>query len=900
MKVPDCPQVTRIGVKNITDGKHKNALTQLSALDQYARKHGISIICVDALYDETGTPINGEYRTGNNIVISLDADGGLYMPVVGHELFHYIESINTEDAKALAELIIDTLKVSKGAEWLSQRREEYEGYGYKGEEIDSEIAADFFGAAVTEKEFERQVKSAELNKSFTQKVIDKVKEIVAELKEIMQKLRGQRLIYDAALDMDTEMLDFFVDNFERILDQANTETSSETKNTAENSGVKKQNKISVEMNDAERAEVLRNSEIDLVEHKFNVEDLNATNVLSLQQTYRANAARVLKKLAEKFGVFDKTYFNKNISLDFSYSRGSLKESVNKQGNVSTDFYDFAKMLFVFNDVVNNAVPIEAHTDKYAGTERANQNLKYDYVLLSAFSDGDYTIPVEMHIKEFSNKDPNKLYVSVTLGKIKTEDGILAHPSKQKNISANVTPPSSKINVAQLIAKVNPGFSDFYKYIPSELLTEAQISSKTVALDDEKYRLGVLRGEDVSGMLRKKAENAGYSPDDSWKMDHRAPNADDDTALDMDTDMLDFFVDNFERILDQANTETSTETKNTAENSGVKRQNSIENKAAHGTAQTELTKEYQAAVDRVLNMQDTTADNLIIGYTPKLMKDMGMPALPFVIGTGHVYSAAKTEAEAKSDGNYRKGVHYHGLGDTVVKNIYEQLQDPVMIIAAKDVNGNASPLRSTHSVVAIVDVGTANNSLLLPVEITAERSVKGSRIDVNALSSIYERDVASLAKEAIALENAGDIGVYYAKKEALNLIGAGVRFPVQLQRMIASNPIVRSFDEKVNRKISDVTQSLQFKRWFGDWQNHPETIAPELLNADGTPKVFYHGAKTYEERFVVQDRLADEVNEEALDLFGEIMAASPLVTKTGFVRSPPLCLWEYKKRIRMSF
>ena len=330
------------------------------------------------------------------------------------------------------------------------------------------------------------------------------------------------------------------------------------------------------------------------------------------------------------------------------------------------------------------------------------------------------------------------------------------------------------------------------------------------------------------------------------------------------------------------------TKNTAEDSGVKRQNSIENKAAYSTAQTKLAKEYRAAVYRVLNMQDTTADNLVIGYTPELMKDMGMPALPFVIGTGHVYSAAKTEAEAKKDGNYRKGVHYHGLGDTVVKNIYEQLQDPVMIIAAKDANGSASPLRSTHSVVAIVDIGTANNSLFLPVEITAERSVKGSRIDVNVLSSIYERDVATLVKEAIALENSGDVGIYYAKKEADALIPAGVQFPVRIQKAIASNPIVRSFDEKVNRKISDVTQSLQFKRWFGDWQNHPETIAPELLNADGTPKVFYHGAKTYEERFVVQDRLADEVNEEALDLFGEIMAASPLVTKTGFVRSPSLC------------
>ena len=124
--------------------------------------------------------------------------------------------------------IINTLKASKGAEWLEARRREYEGYGYKDEQIDSEIAADFFGAAVTQKEFERQIKAAELNKSFTQKIINKVKEVVAELKEIMQKLRGQRLIYDAALDTDAETLDFFVDNLERILNQAGTETSVRT------------------------------------------------------------------------------------------------------------------------------------------------------------------------------------------------------------------------------------------------------------------------------------------------------------------------------------------------------------------------------------------------------------------------------------------------------------------------------------------------------------------------------------------------------------------------------------------------------------------------------------------------------------------------------------------------
>ena len=35
----------------------------------FAKKHGISIIAVDSLTDAEGNAINGEYRTGNNIVL---------------------------------------------------------------------------------------------------------------------------------------------------------------------------------------------------------------------------------------------------------------------------------------------------------------------------------------------------------------------------------------------------------------------------------------------------------------------------------------------------------------------------------------------------------------------------------------------------------------------------------------------------------------------------------------------------------------------------------------------------------------------------------------------------------------------------------------------------------------
>ena len=40
-------------------------------------------------------------------------------------------------------------------------------------------------------------------------------------------------------------------------------------------------------------------------------------------------------------------------------------------------------------------------------------------------------------------------------------------------------------------------------------------------------------------------------------------------------------------------------------------------------------------------------------------------------------------------------------------------------------------------------------------------------------------------------------------------------------------------------VSDQTETENFKKWFGDWQNDPAS-ASKVVNADGTPKVVYHG------------------------------------------------------------
>ena len=45
---------------------------------------------------------------------------------------------------------------------------------------------------------------------------------------------------------------------------------------------------------------------------------------------------------------------------------------------------------------------------------------------------------------------------------------------------------------------------------------------------------------------------------------------------------------------------------------------------------------------------------------------------------------------------------------------------------------------------------------------------------------------------------------------------------------------------VKLKFNYVTETQQFRRWFGDWQNRPEN-ASKIVDADGTPKVMYHGS-----------------------------------------------------------
>ena len=106
------------------------------------------------------------------------------------------------------------------------------------------------------------------------------------------------------------------------------------------------------------------------------------------------------------------------------------------------------------------------------------------------------------------------------------------------------------------------------------------------------------------------------------------------------------------------------------------------------------------------------------------------------------------------------------------------------------------------------------------------------------SSEKKKNTNGLIENAIAEEKAGQIGIFYlnTKNEAVAKVAERVQFPNQPTKAAASSEIIlHQVSERVNLRVQDQTQTRQFARWFGDWQNNPSR-ASKIVNEDGSPEI----------------------------------------------------------------
>ena len=223
---------------------------------------------------------------------------------------------------------------------------------------------------------------------------------------------------------------------------------------------------------------------------------------------------LIQKLAKEFGVIDKEYFNEDIELSFEFSGNNFRESYNKQKH---NYIEFAKMFSVFDSVIESAVGVEVHNRPNYKPDPTLDNV---YVLMSAYQDGDFIIPVKLEIKKFKDKQ-NTLYVAISLEKIKKTE-----VWKQGDTKNGVTQGSRSvdISIADIFRKINPSDKDFLKYIPDGFLDDRQKAAKNGALysdrpskkatysnRDSSYMDAVDRGdmEAAQKMVDEAATEAGY-------------------------------------------------------------------------------------------------------------------------------------------------------------------------------------------------------------------------------------------------------------------------------------------------------------------------------------------------------------------------------------------------------
>lgn len=118
-----------------------------------------------------------------------------------------------------------------------------------------------------------------------------------------------------------------------------------------------------------------------------------------------------------------------------------------------------------DDVVKNAVVIDAGGDKYAETYRHDDELKQGITLLSAYKDGEAVVPVQLLVKEMKDGS-GQLYMAVTVKKIEARIASTAGTAFARTPGDPLT---STVNIAQLVKEVNPSEGELFKHLPDILL-----------------------------------------------------------------------------------------------------------------------------------------------------------------------------------------------------------------------------------------------------------------------------------------------------------------------------------------------------------------------------------------------------------------------------------------------
>lgn len=523
--------MTRLGTGTVTfeqtaKGAKLNAQQKASVqfIRDLAKVTGIDFTVYQSSADSTGRlqGANGAYRDGT-VHVDLNA-GAAYegklesasmLRTVSHELTHYMAEAAPTEFSALQDFMVQRLSQWEGHSIQDlvegkMATAEQAGHPITAQEALEEVVAD--GCEMMLRDSKAVQQLAEENRTLFEKVRDWMKKFFESLRKAFE---GVEAVHPESI----HMMENYAGELQKLWDEAFTAAVKNAKESGQKNSAHvgadvrlsvQDGRLTAESTEQERYELLKDASIRLA--SVNEDAVKGVRLEDYNTRKKSAVIPGFRALAKQLGILNVDLQNSEIGFPFQFSGKNLEKSLHHQLEYGGTYQDYVRMMSCFNDLVENAVPIEVHTDKKAGTAKANQELKQVYVLTGAYRDAQNVAPVQFEVKEFEGRG-NKLYLSVVLTKISSEVLETGVPGKTGNVPPLFSEPT--ISLRQIFENVNPADGRFLKYVPDGFLNEAQKNAKAQALrkqEQEYAGYGAKFSDRDSAGRELSAEQAEYFKD----------------------------------------------------------------------------------------------------------------------------------------------------------------------------------------------------------------------------------------------------------------------------------------------------------------------------------------------------------------------------------------------------
>ena len=290
-----------------------------------------------------------------------------------------------------------------------------------------------------------------------------------------------------------------------------------------------------------------------------------------------------------------------------------------------------------------------------------------------------------------------------------------------------------------------------------------------------------------------------------------------------------------------------------------------------------------------SLEKFKASHVYLGMTPPIYQELGFERLPVMITARHLKSVMQ---DWGSDIN----VNYHGLTPDIIAQIPEAIKKPLIIMQSQN-------KEHPEDIIAVVELkDKKDRQIIVPFSPNKKGNFNDIEIDINLAKSIYGRNNFNKFIQDAFKEKR----ILYLNKKSRDIVPPQVQYPrnyksqlsdksqvlanlriqypnVQDSQLLYDN--IARYQEIVKQKISVFAKLYQaaapeemkavrqkyidtadylkapngadtnlterqwlqvrtpsFKKWFGDWENTPES-ASKVLDGNGEPLVVYHGSRT---------------------------------------------------------